>query len=50
MAADELLPQTVAYSALGVAVASYEYWLADPGEVLCEVLDRALHSLSEGLV
>ncbi|WP_062986216.1 acyl-CoA-like ligand-binding transcription factor [Nocardia anaemiae] len=50
VAADELLPQTVAYSALGVAVASYEYWLAHPHEVLCEVLDRALHGLSKGLV
>jgi TetR/AcrR family transcriptional regulator, regulator of mycofactocin system len=42
---DALTPRTIAYAALGVAVAAYEQWLASPGEDLCELLDSAVRAL-----
>jgi TetR/AcrR family transcriptional regulator, regulator of mycofactocin system len=42
---DALLPRTVAHAMLGVAVAAYEQWLAEPGEDLCELLDSAVRAL-----
>lgn len=43
-----LVPQSIAYAALGVALAGYEHWLAHPGGELCEVLDSALAELARG--
>lgn len=43
-----LIPQTVAYAALGAALAAYERWLQEPGTDLCSVLDHALRHLAEG--
>lgn len=42
---DALLPRTLGHSMLGVAVAAYEQWLANPGEDLCELLDSAVREL-----
>lgn len=38
----DLVPQVVAYSALGAAIAAYERWLADEGTSLSEVMDAAM--------
>ncbi|PRX48215.1 TetR family transcriptional regulator [Prauserella shujinwangii] len=45
---DALKPQALAYAALGVALAAYEHWLADPGSDLCAVLDAAMTDLARG--
>jgi TetR/AcrR family transcriptional regulator, regulator of mycofactocin system len=42
---DDLLPRTIGHSMLGVAVAAYEQWLANPGDDLCELLDSAVREL-----
>jgi len=41
-----LAPRTVAYAALGVAVAAYEQWLESDGAELSELLDRAMRELA----
>lgn len=46
--ADDLLPQLVAYSCLGAALAAYEQWLARPGSDLEPLLDQALRALDGG--
>ncbi|WP_307832052.1 mycofactocin system transcriptional regulator [Prauserella cavernicola] len=43
-----LRPQAIAYAALGVSLAAYEHWLAEPGRQLCDVLDEALSELARG--
>ncbi|MQA97640.1 MAG: mycofactocin system transcriptional regulator [Streptosporangiales bacterium] len=48
-AADDLVPQTVAYALLAVCVAAYERWLADPGAELTALLDAGLRLLESGL-
>jgi hypothetical protein len=44
--ADGLLPQTVAYAMLGVAIAAYEQWLRDDDSNLSELLDTAMRDLA----
>lgn len=44
---DSLLPRTIAHAMLGVAVAAYEQWLANPGDDLCELLDSAVGALGD---
>ncbi|MCX2731977.1 mycofactocin system transcriptional regulator [Saccharopolyspora sp. NFXS83] len=44
-----LLPQTIAHTTLGAALAAYEHWLAHPGTDLCTALDDSLRHLSRGL-
>ncbi len=46
--ADDLIPRAVGYATLGVAIAAYEHWLADPQTDLTELLDEALRSLAAG--
>jgi len=41
-----LLPQTIAYAMLGVAIAAYEQWLRDDDSNLSELLDSAVHDLA----
>lgn len=43
-----LVPQALAYASLGVALAAYEFWLADPDRDLCAVLDDAMRELAAG--
>lgn len=43
-----LVPQAVAYSALGACVAAYEQWLAGDGEDLGQLLDHSLEKLGRG--
>jgi mycofactocin system transcriptional regulator len=43
-----LAPQAIAHAALGVAVAAYEQWLADPAAELTPLLDLALLDLASG--
>ena len=43
---DMLLPRTVAYAMLGVAVAAYEQWLDSGDGDLCQLLDTAVLELS----
>lgn len=45
---DSLLPQAIAYAALGVALAAYEHWLANADSQLGEILDRAFRDLATG--
>jgi mycofactocin system transcriptional regulator len=45
---ETLLPQAIAHATLGVAVAAYEQWLADPTAELSPLLDVALRHLSRG--
>ena len=47
-AAQDLLPQLIAYAALGAAVASYDQWLRDPGAELEPLLEVAMTELSRG--
>jgi hypothetical protein len=44
--AGSLVPQTIAYATLGVAVAGYEQWLADESADLLELLDAAMRELA----
>jgi TetR/AcrR family transcriptional regulator, regulator of mycofactocin system len=48
-AADALVPQVVAHTALGAAIAAYERWLADGQASLPEVMDAALRVWLDGL-
>lgn len=43
-----LVPQSIAYATLGVALAAYEHWLAHSETELCDVLDIAVAQLSHG--
>jgi TetR/AcrR family transcriptional regulator, regulator of mycofactocin system len=43
---DALAPRTIAYVALGVAVAAYEQWLETEDAELSDLLDRAMRELA----
>jgi TetR/AcrR family transcriptional regulator, regulator of mycofactocin system len=43
-----LAPQAVGWAALGVSIAAYEQWLADPDADLSELLDAAYRNLATG--
>jgi hypothetical protein len=47
--ASDLVPQTVAWSMLGVALSAYEVWLADESVSLAQALDEAFDTVSDGL-
>lgn len=47
-APEDLLPQLIAYAALGAAVASYDQWLRDADAELEPLLDLAMTELSRG--
>jgi hypothetical protein len=44
-----LLPQTVAWTLLGVALAAYEQWLADESSALTALLDKGFDAAEAGL-
>ncbi len=48
-ATSDLVPQTVAWTMLGVALAAYESWLADETVALSVVLGEAFDTLAVGL-
>ena len=48
--AGDLVPQTVAWTMLGVALSAYEHWLADESVSLVEALGDAFDTVSDGLV
>lgn len=45
---DTLVPQALAYAALGVALAAYEHWLITPDSDLTRILDTAFRNLASG--
>lgn len=45
----DLVPQTVAWTMLGVALAAYEHWLADESVSLAEALGAAFDTVADGL-
>jgi mycofactocin system transcriptional regulator len=45
----DLIPQTVAWTMLGVALAAYEHWLADETVSLPQALGDAFDTISHGL-
>jgi TetR/AcrR family transcriptional regulator, regulator of mycofactocin system len=45
----DLVPQTVAWTVLGVALSAYEQWLADESVSLGQALDDAFDTVSAGL-
>ena len=47
--ARDLVPQTVAWTMLGVALSAYEQWLADESVSLTQALDDAFDTVSAGL-
>jgi TetR/AcrR family transcriptional regulator, regulator of mycofactocin system len=47
--ATDLVPQTVAWTMLGVALSAYEQWLADESVSLAQVLGDAFDTVSDGL-
>ncbi|MFG1930167.1 mycofactocin system transcriptional regulator [Mycobacterium sp. NPDC048908] len=47
--AADIVPQTVAWTMLGVALSAYENWLADESVSLPEALGRAFDTVSAGL-
>ncbi len=47
--ASDLVPQTVAWTMLGVALSAYEHWLADESVSLAEALGDAFDTVSDGL-
>ena len=47
--AGDLVPQTVAWSMLGVALAAYEYWLAHEGVPLSEAMGEAFDTVAAGV-
>lgn len=47
-AAGDLVPQTVAWMMLGVALSAYEHWLADESVSLAQALDEAFDTVSGG--
>lgn len=48
-ASQDLVPQTVAWTMLGVALAAYEHWLADESVSLAAALGDAFDTLADGL-
>jgi mycofactocin system transcriptional regulator len=46
---NDLVPQTVAWTMLGVALSAYEHWLADESVSLAEALGDAFDTVSAGL-
>jgi TetR/AcrR family transcriptional regulator, regulator of mycofactocin system len=46
---EDLVPQTVAWTMLGVALSAYENWLADESVSLAEALGAAFDTVSDGL-
>ena len=44
---DDLIPQTIAWTCLGVCLAAYEQWLRDGDETLLELLDEAFRLVDE---
>jgi TetR/AcrR family transcriptional regulator, regulator of mycofactocin system len=47
--AADLVPQTVAWTMLGVALSAYEHWLADESVSLMQALGGAFDTVSEGM-
>ena len=47
--ASDLVPQTAAWTMLGVALSAYEYWLADESVSLPDALGEAFDTVSAGL-
>jgi TetR/AcrR family transcriptional regulator, regulator of mycofactocin system len=47
--AEDLVPQTVAWTMLGVALSAYEHWLADESVSLAQALGHAFDTVSGGL-
>jgi TetR/AcrR family transcriptional regulator, regulator of mycofactocin system len=47
--AGDLVPQTVAWTMLAVALSAYEHWLADESVPLAEALGNAFDTVSHGL-
>jgi TetR/AcrR family transcriptional regulator, regulator of mycofactocin system len=47
--AEDLVPQTVAWTMLGVALSAYEHWLADESVSLAQALGDAFDTVSDGL-
>ncbi len=47
--AEDLVPQTVAWTMLGVALSAYEHWLADESVSLPQALGDAFDTVSDGL-
>lgn len=45
----DLVPQTVAWTMLGVALSAYEHWLADEAVPLPEALGAAFDTVADGL-
>ena len=45
---EDMIPQLIAYSALGAAVAAYEQWLRDADAELEPLLERAMTELQRG--
>jgi mycofactocin system transcriptional regulator len=48
--ASDLVPQTVAWTMLGVALSAYEHWLADETVPLAQALGDAFDTVSGGLM
>jgi mycofactocin system transcriptional regulator len=46
---DDLMPQTVAWTMLGVALSAYGHWLADESQSLAQALGEAFDTVSAGL-
>ena len=47
--ANDLVPQTVAWTMLGVALSAYEHWLADESVPLAQALGAAFDTVADGL-
>jgi len=47
--AEDLIPQTVAWTMLGVALSAYGHWLADESQPLPQALGDAFDTVSDGL-
>jgi mycofactocin system transcriptional regulator len=47
--AEDLIPQTVAWTMLGVALSAYGHWLADESQSLPQALGDAFDTVSDGL-
>ncbi|MCT7658217.1 mycofactocin system transcriptional regulator [Mycobacterium deserti] len=46
---EDLMPQTVAWTMLGVALSAYEHWLADESAELADELSDAFDTVHDGL-
>jgi hypothetical protein len=47
--AEDLVPQTVAWTMLGIALSAYGHWLADESQPLPQALGDAFDTVSHGL-